>query len=187
MVLMRAPGSPLSSPDPGARTHHLAGLRGAIYESADGRSMLATLRLSPVRLVLVIMLMILSTVVVVERAQAVINGVQHALSIEHAAPVFDVAAIDHAHDHDHEGDAAVDGDHDPVAGDGAAGGADRDHAPGPHHQHAEGPQVAALTSPVTIQVTHSRSEAPVRLANSGSPRFRVIGFERPPKALDPRA
>lgn len=149
--------------------------------------MLATLRFSPVRLVLVIMLMILSTVVVVERAQAVINSVQHALSIDHAAPAFDVAAADHDHDHNHEADDGGDGAHAPATGDGAAGGGERDHAPGPHHQHAEGPQVAALTSPVTVQATHSRSEAPVRLANSGSPRFRVIGFDRPPKALDPRA
>jgi len=139
--------------------------------------MLASLRLRSVRNALVIMLMVLSGVVAVQRAQAVVNGVQHGLAIEHAAPVLELAAADHHHE--------LDLDH--GAGNGLSESGDKDHAPGPHHHHSEGPQVAALTSPPTVEIAVSRSEALFIRADTGSPQSRIFGLERPPKALSHRA
>lgn len=139
--------------------------------------MFAVLRLRSVRHALVIMLMALSALIAVERAQAVINGVQHALAIEHAGPALALAAEDHDHDHDH----------DQAGGEGPAGAGDPDPAPGPHHHHSEGPQVAALISPVTVEVAVSRSAALFLRADTGSPQNRIFGLERPPKPLSDRA
>lgn len=135
--------------------------------------MLASLRLSSVRHALVIMLMILSALVAVERAQAVINSVQHALAIEHGAATIDLAATDNHHQ------SATDG--------GFTDAGDRDHAPGPHHHHSEGPQLAAMDSPLTVDIAISRSDALFVLAETGSPQSRIFGLERPPKTLGERA
>jgi len=137
--------------------------------------MLASLRLRFVRHALVIMLMILSAFVVVERAQSVVNGVQHALAIEHAAPALELAAADHDHEHDQAGEA------------GFADTGDQDQAPGPHHHHSEGPQIAALISPVVVEGAATRSEAVFGRADTGSPQSRIFGLERPPKTLSERA
>lgn len=137
--------------------------------------MLASLRLKSVRHALVIMLMILSAFVVVERARAVTNGVQHALAIDHDAPALELAAADHDHDHGQAGEVGV-----PDA-------VDQDQAPGAHHHHSEGPQVAAQISPVTMEVAVSRSAAVFRPADRGSPQSRIFGLERPPKTLSERA
>jgi len=137
--------------------------------------MLASLRLKSVRHALVIMLMILSALVVVERARAVTNNVQHALAIDHAPPALELAAADHDHDHDQAG------------GDGSTEARDQDQAPGAHHHHSEGPQVAAQISPVTVEVAVSRSAALFRPADTGSPQSRIFGLERPPKTLSERA
>lgn len=137
--------------------------------------MLSALRITAVRGLLVIFLMALSTIVAVERAQAVINDLQHELAIEHSDPALELAAADdhhdHAavHDHDHE-DRVPDGDRD-------------DGAPGPHHHHhAEGPQVAALSTPALGSVCLTRSEAVFARVDTGSPRSLVFGLERPPKS-----
>jgi hypothetical protein len=139
--------------------------------------MLASLRLKSVRHALVIMLMILSALVVVERAQAVTNGVQHGLAIDHAAPVLEVVVADQDHDHEHG----------PATDDGSSTTGDNDQAPGPHHHHSEGPQVAALVSPLTLNIAVSRSEAMFMRADTGSPQSRIFGLERPPKTLSERA
>lgn len=139
--------------------------------------MLASLRLRSVRRALVIMLMILSAAIVVERAQAVTNGAQHALAIDHAAPAMELAAADHGHDHDH--DRSGNG--------GVTAAGDPDQAPGPHHHHSEGPQVAALISPVIVEVTASRDAAPFLRTETGTEQSRIFGLERPPKALSDRA
>ena len=139
--------------------------------------MLASLRLKSVRHALVIMLMILSALVVVERAAAVINGVQHGLAVDHVAPVLEMVAADHDHDHEH----------DPPTDDGSSTVGDKDHAPGAHHHHSEGPQVAALVSPLTVNIAVSRSEAMFMRADTGSPQSRIFGLERPPKTLSERA
>lgn len=138
--------------------------------------MLASLRLRSVRHALVIMLMILSAFIAVERAQAVINGVQHALAIDHAAPALELASADHDHDLDH----------DQAGEEGLMGPGDQDHAPGPHHHHSEGPQIAAMISPATVDVAVSRSEALFLRAETGSPQSRIFGLERPPKSLSDR-
>lgn len=149
--------------------------------------MLASLRLRFVRHALVIMLMILSAIVAVQRAQTVVNGVEHALAIEHvaptSAPVLALAAADHDHDDAAPHDAAA---HDAGERD-AAGTGGQDHAPGPHHHHSENSQVAALISPVTVEAAVSRSDAKFALADSGSPQSRIFGLERPPKALGDQA
>lgn len=139
--------------------------------------MFASLRLKSVRPALVVMLMVLMGVVAVQRVQSVINGVQHGLAIDHAAPILELAASDHGHAHDlnHDGD------------DGRSDVGDKDHAPGPHHHHSEVPQVAALTSPPTVEIAVSRSEALFMRADTGSPQSRIFGLERPPKALSHRA
>lgn len=139
--------------------------------------MLASLRLRSVRHALVIMLMILSGLIAVERAQSVINTVQHALAIDHGPPTFELAVSDHDHDRDHDERGGSDG---------AIGAADRDQGPGPHHHHSEGPQVAALTSPVTVETLVSLSDAAFAQATSGSPQSRIFGLDRPPKALSIR-
>ena len=139
--------------------------------------MLASLRLRTVRHALVIMLMILSAFIAMERAQAVIDGVQHALAIDHDAPALQLAAADHDHDHDHR----------PAGEVGVTETGDQDQAPGAHHHHSEGPQFAAQISPVTIEVAGSGSEAPFRRADIGSPQSRIFGLERPPKTLSERA
>lgn len=137
--------------------------------------MLASLRLKSVRHALIIMLMILSAFVVVERAQAVTNNVQHALAIDHAPPALELAAADHGHDQA-GGDGSTDArDQDQDQ--------DQDQAPGAHHHHSEGPQVAAQISPVTMEVAVSRSAALFRPADMGSPQSRIFGLERPPKTL----
>ena len=141
--------------------------------------MLASLRLRSVRRALVIMLMILSAAIVMERAQAVTNGVQHALAIDHAAPAMTLAGADHDHHHDH--------DHDKAGDDSSTGAGDLDPAPGPHHHHSEGPQVAALFSPVTVEVAVSDAVALFMRVDAGSPQSRIFGLERPPKALSERA
>lgn len=143
--------------------------------------MLASLRLTAVRRALVIMLMILSGFIAVQRAQSVVNGIEHALAIEHAAPALELASADHDHDLDH------DDDHDRADGDGLAGAAGQDPSPGPHHHHSEAPQLAALVAPVTVEVSVSRSAALFMLAETGSPQSRIFGLERPPKALSDRA
>ena len=136
--------------------------------------MLSALRVTAARGLLVILLMALSTIVAVERAQAVINDIQHELAIEHSDPALELAAADDhhdqaaAHDHDHE-DGVPDGDRD-------------DGAPGPHHHHAEGPQVAALSTPALGSVSLTRSEAVFARVDTGSPRSLVFGLERPPKS-----
>ncbi len=137
--------------------------------------MLAILRLGCVRSALVIMMMILSALVAVERAQSVINSVQHALAIEHTAPLAQASA-DHAdhHDDDH--------DHDRAAQAEALAGDEPDHAPGPHHHHSDAPQIAALTSPMTLEAVTSRAEAGFRLSDTGAPMSRIFGLDRPPKA-----
>lgn len=139
--------------------------------------MLASLRLRSVRHALVIMLMILSGAIAVERAQAVVNRVQHALAIDHAAPTLHMVSEDHDHDqhHDQAGD------------DGPAGAGDPDPAPGPHHHHSDGPQIAALTSPAILNVALSRFETPFPAADPGSPQSCIFGLERPPKALGHQA
>lgn len=139
--------------------------------------MLASLRLRTVRHALVIMLVILSGYIAMERAQAVIDGVQHALAIDHDAPALQLAAADHDHDHDtgQNGDVGV------------TETGDQDQAPGAHHHHSEGPQFAAQISPVTIEIAGSGSEALFLLADTGSPQSRIFGLERPPKALSARA
>lgn len=141
--------------------------------------MLASLRLRSVRHALVIMLMILSGLVVVERAQAVINGVQHALAIDHVSPLLELAAADHDHDDSHG--------HGQASATGSADAGDEDQGPGPHHHHSEGPQVAALTSPLVVEVARARSEALFIPADAGSPQSRIFGLERPPKTLSERA
>lgn len=141
--------------------------------------MLASLRLRSVRHALVIVLMILSAFVVMERAQAVTNDIQHALAIDHAPPALALAAAGHDHDHDHD-QAGGDGPMD-------AGDQDEAQAPGAHHHHSEGPQIAAQISPVTIEVAVSRSAALFRHADTGSPQGRIFGLERPPKTLSERA
>jgi hypothetical protein len=139
--------------------------------------MLASLRLKSVRHALVIMLMILSALVVVERAQAVTNSVQHGLAIDHAAPVLELVVADHDHDDEHGR----------LTDDGSSATGENDPAPGPHHHHSEGPQVAALTSPVTLVIAVSRSEALFLREDTGSPQSRIFGLERPPKTLSERA
>ena len=139
--------------------------------------MLASLRLRSVRHALVIMLVILSALVAVERAQAVINSLQHSLAIDHAAPAVELAVA--AHEHDHEHDHGVGGD--PAAVE------DPDHGPAQHHHHSEGPQVAALISPATVEVAVSGSAALFVRPDSGSPQSRIFGLERPPKTRLERA
>lgn len=140
--------------------------------------MLASLRLSTVRHALVIVLLTLSAFIAVERAHAIINGVQHALAIEHAAPGLELALANHDDGHDHA----------PTVGDASTGGDDQDRAPGPqHHHHSEGPQIAAVMSAVTVEAAMSRSEARFRLTDSGSPQSRIFGLDRPPKSLSDRA
>lgn len=135
--------------------------------------MLALTRLRTVRHALVIMLMILSAFIAVERAQSVVNGVQHALAIAHDAPNLAFAAIDDDHDHDHgQASATV-----------ATEAGDQDQTPGAHHHHLEGPQVAALTSPLVIKAAASAAADLFMRQDTGSPQSRVIGLERPPKAL----
>lgn len=140
--------------------------------------MLASLRLQAVRNALVIILVILSALVAVERAQAVVNVVQHSLAIDHPAPAIELAVAAHAHEHDHEPDHGA-GD-DPTV-------EDPDHAPAQHHHHSEGPQIAALTSPVTLDVAASRSADLFMRTDTGSPQSRIFGLERPPKTLLERA
>ncbi|MBL8556217.1 MAG: hypothetical protein JNL41_18210 [Phenylobacterium sp.] len=137
--------------------------------------MLASLRLSSVRNALVIVLVALSAFMAVQRAQAVIDVVQHALAIDHAAPAMELAVVDHDHDVD------------PPGADDPQGGAERDHAPGTHHHHSEGPQFAAMTASVTVEIAVSRSQAAFRRADAGSPQSRIFGLERPPKALERQA
>lgn len=139
--------------------------------------MLASLRLTPVRHALVIFLMALCALIAVERAQAAINGVQHGLAIEHGPSALELASDDHEHDHDH----APPGDDDPAAV------AATDQMPGPHHHHSEGPQIAALMSPTTLDVAVSRSDAVFIWADTGSPQSRIFGLDRPPKALSRHA
>lgn len=134
--------------------------------------MLSPLRLTAVRRVLVIFLMAISTVVAVQRAQAVINSVQHELAIEHSHPVQELAGGDVHDDHGaslHHDDQGQ--------------GSDRsDGAPGPHHHHAEAPQVADLSTPAFDRVALSRSDADFPHAETRFPRSLVFGLERPPKA-----
>lgn len=139
--------------------------------------MLASLRLRSVRRALVIMLMVLSAAIVMERAQAVTNAVQHALAVDHAAPAMALAGAEHDDHHDHH----------PSGDDGSTGADDPDQAPGPHHHHSEGPQVAALFSPVIVEVAVSDAVALFMRADIGSPQSRVFGLERPPKTLSERA
>ena len=134
--------------------------------------MLSALRATAVRRLLVIFLMAMSTVVAVERAQAVINGVQHELAIEHSDPALELAAAGDGHD-----DPAGAHHHD----DGSPEGDDGDGGPAPHHHHAEGPQVADLSTPALGSVALTRSEAVFAQRDGGSSRSLVFGLERPPK------
>lgn len=142
---------------------------------------MSPLSLRSMRHALVIVLVILSALVVVERGQAMVSAAHHALMIDHTAPVLELAAANHDHHYDHHPDH----DHGPL--DALADSGDNDPKPGPHHHHSEGPQVAALTSPVTIDVAVSDSAAIFMRTDTGSPQSRVIGLERPPKALSDRA
>jgi hypothetical protein len=130
---------------------------------------------------LVIALVILSALVVVERGQAMVSAAHHALMIDRAAPVLELAAANHDHHYDHHPD------HHDWPLDALADSGDNDPAPGPHHHHSEGPQVAALTSPAMIVVAVSDSAALFISADTGSPQSRIFGLERPPKALIERA
>lgn len=141
--------------------------------------MLAPLRLRSVRHALVIMLMILSGFIAVERAQSVINAVQHAMAIDHAAPALELAAADHGHDLSHG--------HDPTGGDIVPGAGDQDPAPSSHHHHSEGPQIAALISPVMAEIAVSPTAVRFTRTDTGSPQARIFGLERPPKPLSARA
>lgn len=134
--------------------------------------MLSSLRLSAARRLLVIFLMALSTVVAVQRAQAVTNGVEHELAIEHSHPALELAA---AEVHDDDGASRHHEDGDP-SGDRSDG------APGPHHHHADGPQVATLSAPALAYLALTRSEAVFAHVAGGSPRSLVLGLERPPKS-----
>jgi len=139
--------------------------------------MLASLRLKSVRQTLVIILMILSAFVVVERVQTVLNGIQHGLGIEHSAPMIDVADVGHDHDHDL----------DRFGDDGTGSPGDNDHMPGAHHHHSEGPQVAALPASVSADTVGAPLDIRILRADLGSPQRRIFGLERPPKALVDRA
>jgi hypothetical protein len=132
---------------------------------------MSSLRFRIVRQALAMLLMAMCALVSVQRAQAATNDVQHGLAIDHAAPTSDLA---HAHGDDHGHD------HDPSAQ--PDGNPDDGTVPGPHHHHAEGPQMASLPAPVMEPVLLSRAEAPVAASDRGAPRMLTFGLERPPKA-----
>lgn len=140
--------------------------------------MLASLRLRSVRNALVIMLMILSALVAGQRVQAVIDGIQHGLAIDHAATALELASGDFEHGYEHAHERAD--DH-------GGGAADDDGGPAPHHHHSEGPQIAALTSAPVVEIAVSRADAGFTLADTGAPLSRIFDLERPPKALDAQA
>lgn len=137
--------------------------------------MLPALRVTAIRRMLVIFLMAISTVVAVERAQAVINGIQHELGIAHSDPVLELVAAGDGHD-GHDGLRPVQHDDD-----GAPDSDDGERGPAPHHHHAEGPQVADLSTPTLVSVALTRSEAVFAQRDGGSSRSLVFGLERPPK------
>lgn len=135
-----------------------------------GFSVLLSTRLVSVRNALVIILMVLSAVVAVQRSQSMINDIQHGLSIDHPAPVSEFASAADDHDSNHD---RADQDEDGRSG---------DHDPGSHHHHAEGPQVAHVLTATLEPFVQLRSADVFAQANDGAPRSLTFGLKRPPKA-----
>ncbi len=137
-----------------------------------------SLRHRIVRQALAMLLLALCAVVSVQRAQVVVNDVQHGLAIDHTAPALELAsAVD-----DHHGSGPHDDHHDQAPAAAADAGDDGKPA-GPHHHHAEGPQVAALPTQVPERVLQGRAESLAMASDQGAPRVLIFGLERPPKAL----
>lgn len=155
----------------------LAARRAPLYVWADGSSMLAALRLTSVRHALVIVLMILSALAAVERVHAVLNELEHGLGVAHASPMAQLAAD--AADHDFY--------HAPAAADPSPDLGEAEHAPGPHHHHSEGPQVAPVLASFTVDVIGAPSDAVFARSDTRSPQSLIFGLERPPKALEAQA